>query len=312
MVKVFISWSGERSRRVAEALRVWLPRVIQSIKPWMSDNDIEAGARWLAEVSKVLDDANIGIICVTPENLNSPWLHFEAGAISRALDESRVYPVGLGLTPGQIKGPLSQFQAVALDQPGVLKVLSSLNKLLGAAALPEPELEAIFSVWWAELEKRLSEIPKSEAPPVARSQSDQLEELLQLSREHLRRENVRLEGAMLMDGRMEAMAGLLKRSLDGLEPARAQLKSIAPLMEGLSRALEESDGSGAITLENLGAHLPGLQSLVKSGAFKLDTSALQEMARQTEHMMLDSREVAKRLRHAPDSGDSTPPAVNGP
>ena len=68
-MKVFISWSGPRSRHLAEALRNWLPKVIQSLEPWMSDADISAGARWLSEVSTVLGDAKVGILCVTPESV---------------------------------------------------------------------------------------------------------------------------------------------------------------------------------------------------------------------------------------------------
>src|SRR5688572_24049156 len=88
-LRVFISWSGARSKAIAEALRGWVPRVLQSVHPWMSGEDIYAGARWLAEIQAQLSQTGVGIICVTPENQHSPWLNFEGGALSKTLPESR-------------------------------------------------------------------------------------------------------------------------------------------------------------------------------------------------------------------------------
>lgn len=70
-MKVFISWSGERSKLLANALCEWLKPVLQSVEVWMSEADIEAGDRWGQEVAKELSASNFGIICVTPENLNA-------------------------------------------------------------------------------------------------------------------------------------------------------------------------------------------------------------------------------------------------
>jgi predicted nucleotide-binding protein len=58
------------------ALRDWLPMVIQAVKPYMSDQDTDAGVRWLDTVSNELEGANFGIVCVTPDNVDSRWLNF--------------------------------------------------------------------------------------------------------------------------------------------------------------------------------------------------------------------------------------------
>ena len=63
-MKVFISQSGPRSKAAASALRQWLPDVIQSIEPWMSAEDIDAGARWNSELTNKLAETRCGIICL--------------------------------------------------------------------------------------------------------------------------------------------------------------------------------------------------------------------------------------------------------
>jgi hypothetical protein len=64
-VKVFISWSGTKSRDVALALREWLPLVMNSVEPFVSAKDIYAGTRWQLEISAQLEATNFGIVCVT-------------------------------------------------------------------------------------------------------------------------------------------------------------------------------------------------------------------------------------------------------
>lgn len=61
-VKVFISWSGPRSRLVADALREWVHDVIQSVECFCSTEDIRAGQRWNNEVNTWLGDTDFGIL----------------------------------------------------------------------------------------------------------------------------------------------------------------------------------------------------------------------------------------------------------
>jgi hypothetical protein len=122
-VKVFLSWSGERSRLVATVLRDWLPYVINDVEPFIS-SDIDAGARWQSEIAVELDTTEFGILCVTVENQRTPWLNFEAGALAKALNTSRVVPLAINLSPAEIQIPLGQFQAQPLTQDGIEKIVN--------------------------------------------------------------------------------------------------------------------------------------------------------------------------------------------
>ena len=88
-MKVFISWSGERSMFVAAALREWLTMMVQSVDPWMSKVDLKAGGKWNPELEKELSQAVYGVSCVTRSNRTAPWLLFEAGALTTQVKAKR-------------------------------------------------------------------------------------------------------------------------------------------------------------------------------------------------------------------------------
>jgi hypothetical protein len=107
-MKVFLSWSGDLSHEVACTLRDWLPCVIQSLKPWVSSEDIEKGTRWSTDIAKELRDTAYGILCVTKENLGAPWVHALIAEIGR--DDLSWNPAELfrhPAPPNSLHGPLS-------------------------------------------------------------------------------------------------------------------------------------------------------------------------------------------------------------
>src|SRR4030095_14366819 len=95
-MKLFISWSGDTSKDVASALAPWLKDVIQTVEPWVSSRNIQAGQRWSNVLQQELREAEFGIVCVTNDNLHSPWLLFEAGALANSVSEARVVPYLFG------------------------------------------------------------------------------------------------------------------------------------------------------------------------------------------------------------------------
>ena len=177
-MKVFISWSGQRSKGVAIALREWLPLVLHYVEPWLSEADIEAGERWAQSVAKELATSNFGIICVTSENIGSPWVLFEAGALTKSLESSRVIPLLLDLDFTDITGPLAQFQAKKLVREGVEEVIRSVNTATDEH-IPDERAAQLFDALWTELEKKLAGIPE-QAPTERhmRPQHEILEELV--------------------------------------------------------------------------------------------------------------------------------------
>ncbi len=165
-MKVFLSWSGEKSKAAAEAFRRWLPCVLQSVRPWMSDRDIGAGARWGLEVGRALEQTKFGILFVTDTNFSAPWLLFEAGALAKTLNEAFVCPYLVGLEPEAIPaGPLTQFQAKRAVKGGTLDLVNTLNRALGDQALPDETLQTIFEKFWSDLETALRALPGGASPP---------------------------------------------------------------------------------------------------------------------------------------------------
>ena len=77
-MKVFISWSGDKSKAVAEQLKDWLPQIINLLDPWISFEDIGKGRRWSPEIAGQLAVSKAGIVCVTASNRANPWLLFES------------------------------------------------------------------------------------------------------------------------------------------------------------------------------------------------------------------------------------------
>lgn len=180
-MKIFVSWSGDRSRRVAEVLCEWLPLVIQSVDPYMSSKDIDKGARWSSEISSELENSEFGVVCVTPENGSAPWLNFEAGALSNSYGKSKVAPFLIGLSPTDLTGPMVQFQATQFEESDVKKLVDSINGACGDNKLEVGVLEQVFETWWPKLAEKLQPIQdeKNADSEPQRADSDLLAEILE-------------------------------------------------------------------------------------------------------------------------------------
>lgn len=188
---IFISWSGERSKWVAEALKDWLPNVLQAARPWLSTRDIEKGTRGLTEMNKALGGMGFGICCLTSENLESEWILFEAGALSKTFDDDKArlwtYLLG-GLQHQDVKPPLGQFQHTKAEKKDTRKLIHSINNAINSEEdrLKETAVNDAFDRWWPDFQKTLETIPSAKGPAKEKRGSDEImTEILEMCRRYL-------------------------------------------------------------------------------------------------------------------------------
>jgi hypothetical protein len=158
---------------------------LQYVKPFFSPNDIEKGAKWNSEIAKELETSNIGVICLTPDNTDQPWILFESGALSKSLDKAHVCTLLFGLDAADIRGPLTSFQATKFVQDDFKRLVSTINSTAGDSKLDTAVLDSVFDMWWPKLEQEVTGIlkfPDTGAERKRRPERDILEEILELTR----------------------------------------------------------------------------------------------------------------------------------
>ncbi len=184
-MKIFVSWSGRRSKAVAELMSDWLKCVIQASQPWISTRDIDRGAIWFSEINDKLKDVSVGIVCLTQENKNKPWILFETGALAKGLTTNRVCTFLIDLNPEDLQDPLGQFNHTMPDKGSVWELARTINDCLGDKSLDERILNQVFDTYWPQFETKFiaalnNNIPDEVVPP--RSEQDILSEILSNTR----------------------------------------------------------------------------------------------------------------------------------
>lgn len=252
-MRIFISWSGDLSKNIAEIFRQWIPGVIQAAKPYYSPDDITKGTRWSSEISKELDASKIGIICLTKDNLNSSWIMFEAGALSKNIEKSKVVPLLFGIDPSDIQGPLVQFQAAKFSKSEMKKVVKMINSELGESALSVDVIDSVFDMWWPKLETQIKEAEekaKVNNNKDLRSERDLIEEVLSLTRElSINRRFERERG--INPRAIEDLVASIERLTDGIfENGYFELAEfVRELHKPLDYLIEESMRDGGVRKE---------------------------------------------------------------
>lgn len=143
-MKIFLSWSGRKSEKLASGLHEFLERL--GFEPWMSKVDIKAGQNWSAAITNALRSSDVCIACMTHESLHSQWLHFEAGAIPTS------FALLWDLEIEKLTGPLANSQPIRFERNEMLTLINELNQKAGPG-LDAAKLKLCFNKHWHELEE---------------------------------------------------------------------------------------------------------------------------------------------------------------
>lgn len=165
---VFISWSSiSPAKEIAEVIYELLKEIFSTVEDkvsfFYSDKEIAHGDKFYSILTKKLAESNFGILVITKNNFNNPWILYEAGALSK-LEKSSVIPLLLGgLTVEKIedaKSPLRQFQSITdLHKDKFIGVVRDIcvNKIHINSDLTET-ITKTTERKWGNFKKRIDDI----------------------------------------------------------------------------------------------------------------------------------------------------------
>lgn len=182
---VFISWSEENSasHKVAILLKKWISRIIHTATCYVSSADINAGEIWLSNLLKNLSDSKCGIICLTQDSLDKPWIIFEAGALAVKFEKSRVIPLLIGIEKDHVRSPLNILQCKIANFEGLWDIIKCINDSSDLFTVPEDILSDSFETHWPRLEQDLKAIINSssfKSLPKKRTVEEKVDDILGL------------------------------------------------------------------------------------------------------------------------------------
>jgi hypothetical protein len=178
-MQIFLSWSGERSKKIAEVLKPWLEKVIQALDTFFSADDIEKGEFWLSKLTTAVQESGFGIICITKENQTEAWIHFEAGALALRYNRANVSPIIFDKDMEGLKNPLGLLQATRFDKEQMFRLIRDINNKIKSPLKPDI-LSSAFEKHWDELKTAIDKIPTAPSPLTPKeSNEEMLREILE-------------------------------------------------------------------------------------------------------------------------------------
>lgn len=158
---IFISWSGGYTKQFATELKyvmetIIFPKEETRLECFVSAEDIAVGSDWWIEIKNGLKVCQLGILCVTNENVSAPWIFYEAGGM--ASRDLPAIPLLIGCSINSITGtPLQGKQCVEFgNQKKFINMMKSINERLDL--LPTAVVDSTAKIGYGQLKKNAKSI----------------------------------------------------------------------------------------------------------------------------------------------------------
>ena len=139
---IFISWSKPLSNKIAGSIKCCLETIFcDYIEAYFSEKDLESGIL-MQNINSAMRRSEIGIICLTRENLSRPWLAYELGFMSGL--RIRVYPIMFGIDQTQIQNTLFAPLTVYDFENGLREVIRKVYEKLPYSSLLGTHFNNVF------------------------------------------------------------------------------------------------------------------------------------------------------------------------
>ena len=125
-MNVYIGWSGDTGRKLAEILKRWLGAILPEIH-FVTNDEIESVSDFLSALRalrNLLATADYGILCLTKESLDSTWLAYEAGMLAQR--EPPVPVISFLFGVNHVHGLFRNYQCYGSDKTGILRLVDML------------------------------------------------------------------------------------------------------------------------------------------------------------------------------------------
>jgi len=157
--KIFISWSGENSKKIAKEIKFILEDKIfegTKLKCFVSDEDITSGEDWLNKIKDELMNCKWIILCITKENVMAPWIYYEAGAtVARDIPST---PLLINCDINLLhKSPLNCKQCTNFDdEQKFIKMINDINEKMSLLGVETNQMDIIALDGYKQLKEKLS------------------------------------------------------------------------------------------------------------------------------------------------------------